>query len=538
MSETTTPHRFLGTELGNLKLTRLLGSGGMGAVFLAEHGALGTTYAVKILHGNLSRDPVVAERFRREAVACSQLRHANIVFVTDFGMHEEMGLFLVMEHLEGEDLATVITPRPQMRVWRTLQIASQICGALETAHSHGIVHRDLKPENIFLIKERSGGERVKLLDFGLAQIRQPAKQQSAKLTQKGVAIGTPFYMSPEQVYGQSERVTARSDLYALGAIIHEMLTAYPVFEADTPFEIMTKHLRENPKPLGFYREELEGSKLEAFVLQCLEKNPDHRPSSAQEAEELLQYALRELQDKGLEEAFEPGGLSVRSTTDRFSRSFNTRLRNLVEGVEGLAPSSALWSVLSRVGEIEELPESTVSLMSWGALMRDLLDPDVDAPGYHASLESMVVFVRYALLAAEEAEGAEGPKIQGYTTRFLSDALRLSDADRQNAMVSALQPLLSHPRFPNEVIPEWAAPTIKGSWSSGIKGFLNTPVSELFRRGEAAESARKEPEIEAPALPEEQREGAASLSDKLRGEVSMDSIKSVLGHEIRLFKRKK
>jgi predicted Ser/Thr protein kinase len=175
------PH--VGRTVGNLKLTERLGRGGMGSVYRAEHVALGTHYAVKVLHPQFSNDEVLAERFRREAVACSRLRHENIVFVTDFG-----GIYLVMEYLEGVTLHTVLKRERRLRLARFARMASQLCDAISAAHRLGIVHRDLKPDNVMVLDDPALGERVKVFDFGIAHLREAGRNTG--LTAVGSIVGT------------------------------------------------------------------------------------------------------------------------------------------------------------------------------------------------------------------------------------------------------------------------------------------------------------------------------------------------------------
>jgi serine/threonine protein kinase len=512
----------VGRMLGNLRLTRVIGEGGMGMIYLGEHNALGTQYAVKLLHKSMSRDQVFAERFRREAMACSRLRHPNIVYVTDFGKHPEMGLYLVMEFLEGEDLCTYQQKVRRLELWRAVEVASQTCDALQMAHSAGIVHRDLKPENIFLTRDYSGKLMVKLLDFGVARVKTA---NDTKLTMQGIAVGTPYYMSPEQATGQSEKTTAASDLYALGAIVHELITGVPLFQADSPFKIMTMHLREVPAPVSRWRPELAGTRLEALLLELLAKAPENRPASASVARQRLQEALRELQDRGIEDAFEPydpgeveaPGVSVQGE----------RLSGIVKQLVPPPQGARLGSALKHLAGLPALDDELLFWMAWGVLTRDLLDAAPGSARFTQGLKGAGLFLEHILNTTEPEHAMD---VQARLAVGLRDLLQLADKGRRQPLVAMLQPMMPHPLFPTGDLPSWALPEINGSWSS-VRSLLNTPVMDFFRKP-AEEGGDPAPVVEPPS-----QDGERSLGDKLRQDISLDSVKSILTHEIRLFRRK-
>ena len=236
----TFPDPLIGQVVSDrYRLVGLLGRGGMGAVYRAEHVAIGKPVALKILHGTLGQRKEVLQRFRREAEAASKLMHIHTVQVFDYG-HWRGLTYLVMEYLRGADLAAVIRQEGRLAWHRTMSIVAQVCDSLAEAHAMGIVHRDLKPENILLVPKAGHPDFVKVVDFGLAKIRDD--KQSLETTGDGSLLGTPFYMSPEQIRG--EQVDARADVYAIGGVIYRCLTGLPPFDAPTPFAVLTKHLSE------------------------------------------------------------------------------------------------------------------------------------------------------------------------------------------------------------------------------------------------------------------------------------------------------
>jgi serine/threonine-protein kinase len=233
---------------GRYRVTQLLGEGGMGRVYVAEQ-QMGTNVrkvAVKTLQAQYAQDPQVLARFHRECGTVSELEHPNTIQFFDFGQTPDGQLYIAMEFVQGQSLSTALT-QGAMRPERVLKIMAQVCGSLEEAHGRGVVHRDLKPDNIILTTRAGQADFVKVLDFGIAK-RSEAKDsaQEQKLTQQGMVLGTPPYMSPEQFSGKE--LDARSDIYSLGVMAYEMLTGRLPFEADTAWQWATAHMTATPQP--------------------------------------------------------------------------------------------------------------------------------------------------------------------------------------------------------------------------------------------------------------------------------------------------
>lgn len=269
----------------------LLGRGGMGAVYLAEHTELKKRVALKILHRFMSTNEEVVARFEREAVAAGRLAHPSIVAATDFGRIEDGSFYLALEYIDGKSLAEVMAESGPLEEKRAVSIAYQINDALCAAHDAGIVHRDLKPENVLLVKMEEGRELVKVVDFGIAKLNLDEDHQEG-LTRAGLVFGTPEYMSPEQAMGHT--VDARSDLYGVGMMLYEMLCGTSPFKAQEVTEMLAKQITEPPPPLP----ESVSPGLRELVFWLLKKDPDERPETAQrladEFSELafsLQYSL-------------------------------------------------------------------------------------------------------------------------------------------------------------------------------------------------------------------------------------------------------
>ena len=237
------PRSLIGTTISDRYLIeRLLGEGGMGAVYQAEHTLMRKRMAIKVLHPEMTRLPEVVARFEREAMAAAHIDHPHVVTATDFGKLEDGSFFLALEFVEGASLREVIGAG-RLELGRSLHIARQMAGALQRAHTLKIVHRDLKPENVMLVDRDGDPDFVKVLDFGIAKVQMGelgtndrAGPEQNVLTQAGMVYGTPEYMAPEQALGQP--VDARADLYALGVIIYEMLTGHRPFEAESKVALL------------------------------------------------------------------------------------------------------------------------------------------------------------------------------------------------------------------------------------------------------------------------------------------------------------
>jgi serine/threonine-protein kinase len=268
---------MLGRSLGNYGVVSKIGEGGMGVVYLAQHVTLGKKAAIKVLRPALSSNQDIVSRFFNEARAVTAVRNPGIVDVYDFGFLEDRTAYIIMEYLEGESLAARLRRNRPAIPW-TLTVVRAIARALQAAHEHGIVHRDLKPDNVFLVPDADlpAGERVKLLDFGIAKLTHGVGDASHTTT--GTVMGTPTYMAPEQCRGAGA-VDQRADLYSLGCVAYEMLCGQPPFVADGPGDVIARHLYFEPQPPRSRRAEIP-DELEAIVLRLLKKEPRARYSTA------------------------------------------------------------------------------------------------------------------------------------------------------------------------------------------------------------------------------------------------------------------
>lgn len=279
---------LLGTVFADRYLVNSrLGKGGMAVVYKATDRNLGRDVAIKVLRKDVAADPVAAKRLVREARAAASLHHPNIITMHDVGERDGT-VYVVMEVLTGQPLADVLENEGAIGVERAMGICEQLCSALATAHSQGIVHRDIKPENLFLI-DQGIGDFVKVLDFSIAKL--PTEMVTAALTRAGSVFGTPHYMAPEQVEGKS--VGPQADLYAVGAVLYELITGDPPFDGPSVIDILLKHVKSPPPTLA-----ARGIKahpgLDPLIARLLAKKPGDRPASASLVRDELAKMLNDL----------------------------------------------------------------------------------------------------------------------------------------------------------------------------------------------------------------------------------------------------
>ncbi|MCA1815712.1 MAG: protein kinase [Acidobacteria bacterium] len=275
------------TLAGKYRIEERISEGGMGTVYRATHVLMEKTVAVKVLHPSLAADEKIVARFTREAKAASRISHPHALNVTDFGEAEDGVVFMVMEYLSGRTLKRVVREGGPMPLARVIAIARQIAGALDAAHAEGVVHRDLKSDNIMLTETTGGEDWAKVLDFGIAKIKEP-DGHDPELTAPNLIIGTPQYMSPEQC-SQAAEIDARSDIYSFGVILFEMLAGHVPFTGESATAIMLKQLQEPPPSVLEERKDLPAA-VGVVIARALSKRPEDRQQSASELVEALALA--------------------------------------------------------------------------------------------------------------------------------------------------------------------------------------------------------------------------------------------------------
>jgi serine/threonine protein kinase len=297
---------LIGQRFGNYRAVSLLGEGGMGSVYLAEHPEIGRKVAVKVLRTEYNRDTQLLARFLNEARAANAIRHPNIIEILDSGTTAEGMPYLVMELLEGEVLSARLRRLGRLPLGSALELCYQMASALGAAHRKGIVHRDLKPDNLFVVPEETDAsrERIKVLDFGIAKLQTQPHGDSVK-TRTGALMGTPVYMSPEQCLGTKE-LDHRTDIYSLGVILFEMLCGRPPFVSTGFGELVNMHLNTLPPAPRAIAPSIPPG-VEMLIMRMLAKNPEARPSSMAEVQGEIKQAVSGIDVKGTSKPDFPNG---------------------------------------------------------------------------------------------------------------------------------------------------------------------------------------------------------------------------------------
>lgn len=356
----------------------VLGAGGAGVIYKAMQKPLGRMVAVKMIHSHLMT-PTAVKRFQKEATMIGRISHANIIAVYDFGISEDDQPFMVMDYVEGKVLSEVLDEVGTLSVDETKLIAKQLCDGLAHAHSRGILHRDLKPSNIMMVPMENGPDIAKILDFGLAKVIYGEEDDEREhLTKTGETVGTPAFMSPEQVMGKQLEVT--SDVYSLGCVMYHCLTGEPPFVGETKMETMLMHLNSKPEPINPSNGEPRISPfLEMIILKTLEKNPANRFQTMMELKEAIDLA-----DRGLfvtpqksrvpddEELFSPAQRSGEEASS--SNTPIAEVNDLSNSLKSFLTAKVLLVVILLIGVLSVLLFAGTSLLSTPSTRVDDVKP--------------------------------------------------------------------------------------------------------------------------------------------------------------------
>ena len=314
-----------------------IGIGGMGLVYRGRHLTFNELCAIKIVNDDIAGNANFLKRFQTEAIVTRKLRHPNAVRVDDFDYTEDGRHFIVMELVEGKNVSEVLQKEGALAVPRAIRIARQVGQAIGMAHKLGIVHRDLKPANIILTTDEQGQEIAKVLDFGIAKLREAAGEERSEMTMTGMVVGTPLYMSPEQFLGKKAggEVDGRTDIYSLGVVLYQMITAQLPFDAETPYAPMLQHLQGTVRPPHELKPELHiPMALSQLILRAMQKSREQRFQTAEEFVAALdQVTAGSVADEALGAAIpKPGIQAVRTPS--------TAAADVPVSTTGRAPTAA------------------------------------------------------------------------------------------------------------------------------------------------------------------------------------------------------
>jgi putative nucleotidyltransferase with HDIG domain len=412
---------MIGTTLGSYRIITELGSGAMGTVYYAEHLVIGRRAAIKVLRPELALRTDLVERFLVEARAVNEIRHPNIVDISEIGSENNLH-FLVMELLEGCTLGERLERQPLLAPDKVVAIVGQVAAAVGAAHERGIVHRDIKPENVFLTNHPDEPDRVKVLDFGIVKLLEAAAAVGGgrRNTQAGVVLGTPTYMSPEQCTGEAD-LDHRSDIYSLGIVAYEALTGQVPFKAVGVGKLILAHVNEPPRPPRELNPDIPAA-LSDVVLQALAKSPADRPATMRALRSALETALQV-------------PLEVRR------RAVTVRAPRLAERPRATEPEHVERAQSKRVGGklreivVQRLAENRLRLPSMPfAVLRAielLRDPEVEFPEVASVLEAdPLVAARLLRIANSAVYGTKG----GLVTTLEQAVSRLGVRPLQSVLV--------------------------------------------------------------------------------------------------------
>lgn len=422
---------LLGKQLGNYLLDQRLGHGSCGVVYRCEHVKLKTPFAIKILHPILASNEESAARFLREARTAARIQHENVVFIADFDVEPSVGPYFVMEFLDGASLREVMDQEGPFDAPRIANLCEQICGALASAHEAGVIHRDLKPENICILP-RPKKELVKILDFGIAKISRDAQSETRELTQRGRVLGTPRYFSPEQAQGAE--IDRRSDIYAFGIILYEMLVGEPPFMGQTPEELVLYHLTLPPPRLDPERFPPE---LQDLVDWLLAKRPNERPDNMEEVWALLDEALHQMSIQN--------GQVYPSHSSAFLPAIPPKVNNIRRPPSPIVHTEGYSEELSFAARAAlALPEPRGTSSGSAQLVDVLVDVlDQKAPAATPSAESLAQAIKEALERSTDLHINQPPHVlRDAIKEALDKETTLSHKQPPDELIDALEQVLS------------------------------------------------------------------------------------------------
>lgn len=379
--------------VGEYEILSHLGSGAMGAVYKARHTALKKDVAIKVLISTAMADPIRRERFMREARAAAALNHVNLAGVHYVGFTDNNQPFFVMDLLDGQTLEDHLEKHISLTADEFKTIFEQVAKALHHAHSKGIIHRDIKPSNIMLTRDEDGKILVKLVDFGIAIYEDESGADANKLTRTGVIIGTPHYMSPEQI--EARALTPGSDIYSLGCVMYEALTGNPPFSGASAHATMVLHVSTEPEPINFKALRSETPQAASqIIMRCLKKNPADRYANAKD----ISTALQDWKNSPVEATTKPASANLADKPDAVAKPSQPNVvpgkakAIVVEKTDDqvelkIAPDPAAAQNQTNTTNTEELPPQKSDFQSPGDSTLETTSSTIHAQGATKAFEA-------------------------------------------------------------------------------------------------------------------------------------------------------
>jgi len=443
---------LIGRTIGTYHVVKLLGKGGMGAVYMAEHPVIGSRVAIKFLHSQYASDKKIVDRFFNEARAVNVIGHDNILKILDLDVTEDDRHYFVMEFLYGKPLQDLVNPDAPVTLEVAGPIVLQICEALQATHDRGIIHRDLKPDNVYLTVHKGKKNFVKVVDFGIARVTDDSGLSTGK-TQTGMVMGTPAYMSPEQAGGVTGKIDGRSDIYSLGCMMFQMATGRLPFPGTSFGEVLIGHLQlPPPRPRELTPQIPEA--YEALILKCLEKKQEDRYQSMRETHDALAQVMEQL---GISKE-----LPKASPEELAASSGGTKTRS-TPGVAARTPGRAFKSSISKKNS-----QPTPARPPGTVLTPPPPLPPKPRTGLFIGVGAVVVALLAGIVLYVKQQGDENRKAAERAAHLA--AQQFADQARQAAQrVEEEQRQKENERVQLSVVSEPMGATVEAVWKDGVKG---------------------------------------------------------------------
>ena len=439
---------LIGRDIGSYRVTKVLGKGGMGAVYMAEHPVIGSRVAIKFLHPQYATDKKIVDRFFNEARAVNVIGHDNILKILDLNVTEDNRHYFVMEFLQGKPLQDLIVPDVPVPLDAAGPILLQVCEALQAAHESRIIHRDLKPDNVYLTVHKGKKNFVKVVDFGIARVIDDSGASTGK-TQTGMVMGTPAYMSPEQAGGLTDRIDGRSDIYSLGCMMFQMATGKLPFPGTSFGEVLIGHLQLPPPPPRSLVPEIPEA-YEAMILKCLKKKQEDRYQTMREVHDALAQVMERL---GISRELPPA-----SAEELAAAATGTKTRT---SPGGMLKTPARPALPRRTPATPARSMMTTATPPFPAVSKS-------RPAAYIGLAAVVVAAAFAVVFFVRQQAAENRRAAERAAQLA--AQRVAEQAREAALrAEEEQRRQQNEKIQLSVVSEPVGAIVEATWKEGVKG---------------------------------------------------------------------